>query len=116
VRFTASDASQSSTSFCESVPFFWSVFVFACHTRTICSGRAYGSGSSSTPFTTVKIAVVAPMPNISVSSTTAVKPGVRRIERNANPTSCRSASHQSARFTSLSISWSISRQAAATRS
>ena len=43
-------------------------------------------------------------------------PALRRIDRKAKPVSCRSASQRSARCTSLSISWSISRQAAATRS
>ena len=47
------------------------------------SGSAYGSGRSSTPFTTVKIVVVAPIPSASVATATAVNPGVRRSARKA---------------------------------
>ena len=44
-------------------------------TRTSRSGSGYGSGCSSTPLTTLKIAVVAPTPSASVSTATIVKPG-----------------------------------------
>jgi hypothetical protein len=43
--------------------------------RTSRSGLRYGSGRSNTALTTLKIAVLAPMPNASVSTATAVKPG-----------------------------------------
>ena len=45
------------------------------------SELGYGSGCSSTPFTTLKIAVVAPMPSASVSTVTTKKPGLRASER-----------------------------------
>ena len=43
----------------------------------------YGSGRSNTPSSTVKIAVVAPMPSASVITTTALNPGVFRSVRTA---------------------------------
>ena len=43
-----------------------------------------GSGWRSTPFTTLKIALFAPMPSTSVSTATAVKPGFFSSIRNAN--------------------------------
>ena len=49
---------------------------------------AYGNGRNSTPSSTLKIAVVAPMPRPSVSTTTAVKPGLFRNVRTAYRTSC----------------------------
>ena len=45
---------------------------------TSLSPPAYGSGRSSTPFTTLKIAVLAPMPSAIVSTITSAKPGLRR--------------------------------------
>src|SRR5881392_913164 len=39
------------------------------------SAAGNGNGRSNTPFTTLKIAVFAPMPSASVSTATAVKPG-----------------------------------------
>jgi hypothetical protein len=39
------------------------------------SGWSYGSGRKSTALTTVKIAVVAPIPNASVATAIEVKPG-----------------------------------------
>ena len=53
---------------------------------TICtsrSGSAYGSGRSSTAFTTLKIAAVAPSPTASVSTVMIVRPGVRLNPRSA---------------------------------
>ena len=47
------------------------------------SASAYGSGRSSTAFTTLKMAVVAPIPSASVSTATSVKPGVLRKARMA---------------------------------
>ena len=47
------------------------------------SGAAYGSGRSSTPLTTEKIAVVPPIPSPSVSNATSVKPGARPNDRSA---------------------------------
>ena len=46
-------------------------------------GSWKGSGFSSTPLTTVNIAVVVPMPSASVARATATKPGWRRRERSA---------------------------------
>ncbi len=53
------------------------------------SASRYGSGSRRTPCTTLKMALVAPMPSASVSTATAVKPGARRRVRSAYATSCR---------------------------
>ena len=50
-----------------------------------------GSGLSSTPRTTLKIAVFAPMPSASVMMTTDVKAGLWRSARNANLTIVRDA-------------------------
>ncbi len=46
-------------------------------------GSRYGSGFINTPCTTLKIAVVAPMPRPSVTTATAVNPGVRASVRTA---------------------------------
>src|SRR5213080_766194 len=43
-----------------------------------------GNGRNKTPFTTVKIAVFAPMPSASVNTATAVKPGFFNNWRKAN--------------------------------
>jgi hypothetical protein len=48
-----------------------------CQTPTSRSGSANGSGFSRTPRTTLKIAVLAPIPSASVSTATAVKSGAR---------------------------------------
>ena len=56
------------------------------------SMSAYGYGRSITASTTLKIAVVAPMPSASVSMTTAVKPGALRSVRSAKRTSLVTAS------------------------
>ena len=53
------------------------------NSRTIRSESRYGRGSSNTPCTTLKIAVVAAMPMPSVSTATAEKPGERDNERAA---------------------------------
>jgi hypothetical protein len=45
------------------------------------SGSGKGSGRSRTALTTLKMAVVAPMPSASVTAATAVKPGERRSRR-----------------------------------
>ncbi len=45
------------------------------------SGFLYGSGRSKTVFTTLKIAVFAPMPRVIVINATSVKPGLRIIVR-----------------------------------
>lgn len=44
-------------------------------------GSAYGSGRSMTAFTTLKIAVLAPMPSASVMSAVIAKPGLFRRVR-----------------------------------
>ena len=46
-----------------------------CQTATSRSGSWYGSGFSNTPYTTLKIAVLAPIPNASVRAATVAKPG-----------------------------------------
>src|SRR5436309_3939 len=56
--------------------------------RSLCG---YGSGRSITASTTLKIAVVAPMPSASVRTTTVVKPGFLRTERAAYRRSCQIA-------------------------
>src|SRR5207302_3797525 len=60
--------------------------------RTTRSGCAYGSGRSSTAFTTLKIAVVAPMPRASVRIAAAANPGAPRNVRTAYRRSWLSAS------------------------
>ena len=50
---------------------------------TSSSASGYGSGLISTPYTTLKIAVVAPIPSASVNTAAAVKPGWRRRPRTA---------------------------------
>jgi hypothetical protein len=52
-----------------------------CHTATSLSGSGYGSGLSSTPFTTLKIAVFAPIPIARVRIVTIVKEGDRPRRR-----------------------------------
>ena len=47
------------------------------------SASRNGSDCSSTPLTTLKMALLAPMPSASVSSAAAVNAGVRRIMRSA---------------------------------
>ena len=58
-------------------------FWFSLHVSTTRSGSAKGSGSSSTPLTTLKIDVLAPIPSAIVKMATNVKPGLRRSERTA---------------------------------
>src|SRR5437879_5764983 len=53
-------------------------------------GSGKGNGRSSTPYTTVKIAVLAPMPRASVKTATAVKPGFFASIRKAYRKSCQS--------------------------
>ena len=48
---------------------------------TSCSGWGYGKGLKSTPFTTEKIAVFAPMPSVRVRIATVVKTGDLRYIR-----------------------------------
>jgi hypothetical protein len=50
---------------------------------TMAAGAAYGSGRSSTAWTTLKIAVFAPMPSASAAADTTVKPGLLRSMRKA---------------------------------
>ena len=50
---------------------------------TSLSGSPYGSGRSSTPFTSAKIATAAPMPMIRVSDAVTVKAGLRRRDLQA---------------------------------
>jgi hypothetical protein len=55
----------------------------SCHTATSRSALGYGSGFSSTLLTTLKTAVLAPMPIASVISATPVNVGLRRRARSA---------------------------------
>jgi hypothetical protein len=52
-------------------------------TLTRRSASGYGSGRSRTAFTTLKIALLAPMPTASVATATSVKPGAWRSRRSA---------------------------------
>jgi hypothetical protein len=54
------------------------------HTMTSPAGSTYGSGRSSSPSTTLKIAAFAPMPSARVETAMAVKPGRLSSERAAN--------------------------------
>src|ERR1700687_1638904 len=54
------------------------------------SGSGKGNGRRSTPYTTVKIAVLAPMPRASVKTATAVNPGIFASIRKAYRMSCQS--------------------------
>src|SRR6266566_1166707 len=54
------------------------------------SGSGKGNGRSSTPYTTVKIAVLAPIPRASVRTATAVNPGFFASIRKAYRMSCQS--------------------------
>jgi hypothetical protein len=47
-------------------------------------GSGYGNGRNSTPFTTLKMAVFAPIPKARVITATRVKPGFLPNERSAN--------------------------------
>ncbi len=51
--------------------------------RTSRSGSAKGSGRSSTPFTTLNTALLAPMPNASANTAASAKPGLLRRTRSA---------------------------------
>jgi len=55
---------------------------------TSCSGCEYGKGCNNVASTTLKIAVVAPMPNAIVKMAMAVKPGDLRSMRTAKRMSC----------------------------
>jgi len=59
--------------------------------RTSWPGSAYGNGRRSIAQTRVKIAVVAPIPSASVSTTTMVNPGCLRKVRTSYLTSCQNA-------------------------
>ena len=54
-----------------------------CHSMTSLAGSLYGNGRNRTVFTTLKIAVFAPMPMANVSNAMAVKPGLLNSMRNA---------------------------------
>ena len=54
-----------------------------CHRPTSRSGSANGSGLRRTAFTTLKIAVLAPIPNASVINVASVNTGVRARRRAA---------------------------------
>src|SRR5438876_8174081 len=54
-----------------------------CQICTSCFGSLNGSGRSSAALTTLKIAVLAPMPRVNVSTATAANPGDLQIMRSA---------------------------------
>jgi hypothetical protein len=62
--------------------------------RTSRSLSGYGSGRSSTALTTLKTAVVAPMPSASVATAAVANPGLRARPRTAYETSRRTSSSQ----------------------
>jgi len=66
------------------------------------AGSRYGMGRSTTAFTTLKMAVLAPMPSASVRMATAAKPGERQSTRRPHRTSC--ASSSMARWTQITKS------------
>src|SRR5580692_9579612 len=55
-----------------------------CQTPVNSSAFGYGRGLISTAFTTLKMAVVAPMPRASVTSAMVVNPGAHARRRNTN--------------------------------
>jgi hypothetical protein len=65
------------------LPYGTPVRRFVCDTSTRSFGRSKGSGRSSTAFTTLKIAVFAPIPTAIVRMPRSVKPGDRRLVRTA---------------------------------
>ena len=78
-----------------------------CLRYTSRSPSRWGSGFSSTPRTTLKIAVLAPMPSPRVSTTTTANPGLRRSERSAYLRSAATlSSHGSPRWSrTASAAW-----------
>ena len=66
------------------------------HTPTIRSGSPYGSGRSTTAFSTENSALFRPMPSASVSTAVSVNPGDRDKDRAACRTSCHTASTMTA--------------------
>ena len=56
---------------------------FTSHSTTTCSGSSYGRGFSRTVLMTLKIAVFAPMPSVSVSNAISVNVGWRGSAPNA---------------------------------
>jgi len=74
------------------------MFDFARASRRSLSGWAKGSGRSKTALTTLKIAVLAPMPSASVRMATAVKPEFLRSVRTPKRKSAHNDSGQTPRF------------------
>src|ERR1043166_1247806 len=72
-------------------------------------GSAYGSGRSSTALTTLKIAVLAPMPSMRVRVTVSAKPGWRRSARRAWLKSLRRSPQKGRRNSSRASSFQCSR-------
>ncbi|MGH7446554.1 MAG: hypothetical protein ACRELT_03280 [Longimicrobiales bacterium] len=64
-------------------------------TRTSRSGDSYGSGRSTTPFSTLKIALFAPIPSARVRMAMNANPGARASERKAYRTSENSSAMRS---------------------
>ena len=82
---------------------------FSSQTTTIRSGARKGSGSIITAWTSVKMAVLAPMPRARVAIVTAAKPGLLRSERAAKRRSRRAVSRKGTRRRSRRLSLVASR-------
>src|SRR5208282_5715822 len=63
-------------------------WAFCSRTSTMCDGSGNGSGRKSTPLTTVKIAVLAPIPSARVKMATAAKPAFLMRTRTPYLKSC----------------------------
>ena len=71
--------------------------VTSCQTMTSCRASAYGSGRRRTPFTRLKIEVVAPIPTARARITVIVKPGVRaRVRKTKRRSAMKSQPEQGA--------------------
>ena len=88
------------------------------HSERSCSGFSKSRGFSKTPCTMLKIAVLAPMPRASVSTTMAVKPGVlmrlRKPKRRSRAKDCMlllaSLDEKNRRRVCSNFSWARSRE------
>ena len=99
---------RQSTKFAPDVPsnWFWSMRCVAI-TASSC-GRAYGSGRNTTPFSTLNIATVAPMPAVRISVTDSVNSRSRASARRPRRTSRAVVSIQNSGLTSRHSSFASS--------
>ena len=70
-----SDRSRKSTTSARANPGCCRKLDRSMRSNASCSGSSYGSGSSNTPLTTLKIAVLGPIPSASVKMTASANPG-----------------------------------------